>query len=150
MKRVNYIINLPTNIPEEGDLAVNARVARDVCEKIQDYKRPEVKMDTTANGNVTISFDTTEIEINDFGDISFFFYLICNDDVEKTGISDEIYRWMEKELRAFVDYIMKLKIEVGQGLHPNPDGDKLTIITSDDLDLDYLDGGIDSIEEYVD
>lgn len=149
MKRVNYIINMPTNIPEEGDLEVNAKIQQEINEKIQDYSRPEIEMETSANGKVTISFDTTEIDINDFGDIEFFFYLICNDDVKQTGISDEIYVWMEKELRAFIDYISKLKIEVGQGLHPNPDGDKLTIILAD-LDTDYLDGGIDSIEPYED
>lgn len=149
MKRVNYIINMPTNIPEEGDLEVNAKIQQEINEKIQEYSRPEIEMETSANGKVTISFDTTEIEINDFGDIEFFFYLICNDDVEQTGISDEIYVWMEKELRAFIDFILKLKIEVGQGLHPNPDGDKLTIILAD-LDANYLDGGIDSIDPYED
>lgn len=147
MKRVNYIFNLYTNI--NADVPFLLRDAEEkILKGIQDYKRPEAVLETTANGKVTVSLDTTDVEVNDFGDCCFFGYLICNDDVEKTGISDSIYDWFNTELKEFVNYISKLGIKVDPIAAFKEECGGYLIIHLDDVDNDFLDGCIDTIEPY--
>lgn len=147
MKRVEYIINFPTNIPEDSVEKVVADIKDQILRYISNTPYWE-EVCTDAVGDVCIvSIDNQEVDFNDFGDIQFFAYLICNDNVEKIGIADAIYQKMEKELRDLIEGIQGEKIYVGQGLHENPDGNFLRIDISD-LDTDYLDGMIDKIEDY--
>ena len=146
MKRVNYIIPLSTNLPEDLP-QVGWSVEELIKKSISDYQTTEIEMETSVNDKVNISIDTTDIEINDFGDCDFFAYLICNDDVEMTGIADEIYEWLQKELISFVEYINKTKpyyTDITKGI----DESVPLVIRTDEIDADFLDGCIDEIDDY--
>lgn len=148
MKRVNYVFIFPTNLPKDDpSLFWKLQAGLQNNLNVEGYKRPEVNMEVEKNGMVNISIDTTQIEISDYGDFRLYGYLICNDDVEQTGISKEVYDWFEKTIREIVDYIMNMKITIIPPTLSNEKNFRFKI-RLDDLNRNKLEQDIDDIDDY--
>jgi hypothetical protein len=148
MKRVDYVFIFPTNLPKEDpSLFWKLQAGLQNNLNVDGYKRPEVDMEVEKNGMVNISIDTTQIEISDYGDFRLYGYLICNDDVEQTGISNEVYDWFEKTIREIVEYILSKKITIIPPTLSNEKNFRFKIYL-DDLNRDKLEQDIDDIDDY--
>ena len=148
MKRVDYVFIFPTNLPKEDpSLFWKLQAGLQNNLNVDGYKRPEVDMEVEKNGMVNISIDTTQIEISDYGDFRLYGYLICNDDVEQTGISQEVYDWFEKTIREIVEYILSKKITIIPPTLSNEKNFRFKIYL-DDLNRDKLEQDIDDIDDY--
>lgn len=176
MKRVNYVFNIATNLDEDADLNFLLEVQEKIRQIMSDYTRPEKDFETKVNGKVNVSIDTTQVEINSFGDLRLYGYLICNDDVEKIGISNWdittsakfVYEWFRDEIIDIIEYILRphcikadpdITDKLYYGLYEdayddgfltvNDEGGRYLDIYSDDVkDLGFLDGCIDDIDDY--
>ena len=149
MKRVNYVFLIATNIDEEANPDFLLKIEEQVHQIMSDYKLPEADLETSANGKVNVSIDTTDTEINNFGDLRLYGYLICNDDVKQTGISDDNYEWFSKEIISIVEHILRPNaIKVIPDVTEDECGGYLKIYLDDVKDYDFLDGCIDDIDEY--
>ena len=148
MKRVDYVFIFPTNLPKEDpSLFWKLQAGLQNNLNVDGYKRPEVDMEVEKNGMVNISIDTTQIEISDYGDFRLYGYLICNDDVEQTGISQEVYDWFEKTIREIVEYILSKKITIIPPTLSNEKNFRFKIYL-DDLNREKLEQDIDDIDDY--
>lgn len=151
MKRVNYVFNISSNI--DADLAdENPRylsdIEKEISKLLSDYKRPEEDIDTTANGKVNVSIDTTQVEVGELGEIRVYGYAIGEDSLER-GISDNIYDWFRDRLLELVEYIMKPNcIKVIPDLTDDEGGGYLKIYTDDIKDKFFLDLCVDDIDDY--
>lgn len=149
MKRVNYVFNIATNLDEDADLNFLLEVQEKIRQIMSDYTRPEKDFETKVNGKVNVSIDTTQVEINSFGDLRLYGYLICNDDVEKTGISNFVYEWFRDEIIGIIEYILRPHcIKADPDITDDEGGGYLDIYSDDVKDLDFLDGCIDEIDDY--
>lgn len=141
-KCVDYGFILPTNIDDayELDYKVSTHIADTICKNVKDVTK---KMVSTLNGEVELTIhicSSAEETFNEFNDYFIDGYLICNDDVENTGVADSVYVEMQKILADVIDKINALKIEIPDGVFK---------ITRSDLDIDWLDGSIDDIRDYT-
>lgn len=149
MKRVNYVFNIATNLDEDVDLNFLLEVQEKIKQIMSDYTRPEKDFETKVNGKVNVSIDTTQVEINSFGDLRLYGYLICNDDVEKTGISNFVYEWFRDEIIGIIEYILRPHCIKAEPDITNDECSGYLDIYSDDVkDLGFLDGCIDEIDDY--
>lgn len=149
MKRVHYVFNIATNLDEDVDLNFLLEVQEKIKQIMSDYTRPEKDFETKVNGKVNVSIDTTQVEINSFGDLRLYGYLICNDDVEKTGISNFVYEWFRDEIIGIIEYILRPHCIKAEPDITNDECSGYLDIYSDDVkDLGFLDGCIDEIDDY--
>lgn len=151
MKRVNYVFNISSNIDEDG-VDVNPHylsdIEKEISKLLSDYKRPEEDIDTTANGKVNISIDTTQVEVSELGDIRVYGYVIGDDSLEN-GISNNVYDWFSEKLLELVEYIMKPNcIKVIPDITDDEGGGYLKIYTDDLKDKFWLDLCVDDIDDY--
>jgi len=151
MKRVNYVFNISTNIDEDlVDVKPTylSDIEKEISKLLSDYKRPEEDIDTTANGKVNVSIDTTQVEVGELGEIRVYGYVIGEDSLEK-GISTNIYDWFSEKLLELVEYIMKPNcIKVIPDLTDDEGGGYLKIYTDDIKDKFWLDLCVDDIDDY--
>ena len=141
-KCVDYVFIFPTNIEDEYELdpKVANLISETICKNVEDVTK---KLVSNINGEVGLTIhicNSEEETFTNFNDYLIDGYLVCNYDVEDTGIADSVYVEMQKILAEMIDKINALKIEIPDGIFK---------ITGTDLDIDWLDMSMDEIRDYT-